>query len=237
LEVNQMKIMNKVMLMAALAAVMLVAAPLKANAHGLVRQSGQDVSQTTISSLNLQDVDIRDALRALFKYASGVSYVVGSEVQGTVTIELSNIKFEVALRNILDQVKATYRIEGGVYQIISRSNDPTVVPTDEHTGPPPTVHHTPVRIYLNHADPALIFRLLQGFGGTYPETSTLINGSMFGGGGQGGSGGLGGSGGRGGQGGGLGGSGGCGGGFGGGGIGGGLGGGGGIGGGGGFGRG
>jgi hypothetical protein len=183
-----MKINNKLMLIVALVAVMLVTTPLKAEAR---RQGGQtDVSNTTISSLNLQDVDIRDALRALFKYASGVSYVVGSDVQGTVTIELSNIKFEVALRNILDQVKATYRIEGGVYQIISRVDTAPNTTPDTPGGPPPTVHRTPVRIYLNHADPALVFRLLQGMSGVYPETSTLQNGSMFGGqGGQGGQGG------------------------------------------------
>ena len=218
-----MKINNKITLIAALAAVMLVSTPLKAEARAHA-QGGQssDLSNVTISSLNLQDVDIRDALRALFKYAQGTSYVVGSEVQGTVTIELSNIKFEVALKNILDQVKATYKIEGGVYQIIGRPPDIGGVPTDGDNRPPPEVHHTPVRIYLNHADPALIFRLLNGFSATYPETSTLASGSMFGGSGQNGSQGSG----RGGSGGGLGG-GGMGGGFGGGSSGGGFGGGGG----------
>src|SRR5580700_3985676 len=101
-----------------------------------------DVSNQVIASLDLQDVDVRDAIRALFKNVNA-NYVVAPEVQGTVTIQLKNVKFEVALRNILDQVKATYRIEGGIFNIIKR-DDTGATTTPEGTDfKPPTAAKTP----------------------------------------------------------------------------------------------
>src|ERR1019366_4188287 len=115
LEVNKMKINSQLMLLTALAAVTMGGAPLKAHAQTDSGQGqGQDVSNQGIASLDLEDVDARDAIRALFKNVNA-NYVVAPEVQGTVTLQLKNIKFQVALRNILDQVKATYRIEGGIF--------------------------------------------------------------------------------------------------------------------------
>ena len=178
-----MKLNSKVMLIAALGAVMFVSMPVTAKALTLGAQGGgqQDLSNKMVDSLNLQDVDVRDALRALFKYANGTSYVVQPEVQGTVTISLSNVKFELALRNILDQVKATFRIEGGIYQIIARKEDTGTTPDNPNPQPVPAANNQPVRIPLNHADPYLVFMLLRGMSASQPETSTLISGGMFGG--------------------------------------------------------
>lgn len=192
-------------------------------------EGGQgDVSNQVIASLDLQDVDVRDAIRALFKNVNA-NYVVAPEVQGTVTVTLKNVKFETALRNVLDQVKATYRVEGGIFNIIKRDESLNVNPTDNNKVPDVTVTKTPRRIYLNHADPMLVIQLLAARGTSalkFPEYSTMQNGMMFGGSGGGGfgggSGGFGGGGfggGSGGMGGGFGG--GMGGGFGGGGFGGG----------------
>src|SRR5579863_5325383 len=121
-----MKINSQLMLFTALAAVTMGGVPLKAHAQASGGQ-GPDVSNQTIASLDLQDVDVRDAIRALFKNVNA-NYVVAPEVQGTVTVQLKNIKFEVALRNILDQVKATYRIEGGIFNIIKREEAAPIIP-------------------------------------------------------------------------------------------------------------
>ncbi|HET6644935.1 MAG TPA: hypothetical protein VFG65_05495 [Fimbriimonadales bacterium] len=196
-----------------------LAAPLKAQ--------GQDPRTQIVPSLELQDADVRDALRLLFESVGVTNYTIANDVQGRITVKLTNVPFENALRNVLNQVDATWSIEAGIYQIKRREQPPA-----PGTGPtnvePPAASKVLRKIQINHADPQLIAYLLSGdldFGIT-PEISTL-NGA--GGGGFGNSGGFGGQqggygGGMGGFGGGLGGFGG--GGFGGGGLGGGFGGGG-----------
>jgi type II secretory pathway component GspD/PulD (secretin) len=67
--------------------------------------------------VSIEDSDVRLSLRRLMA-AVAVSYSVAPEVQGTVTVELRNIDLETALQYILKQVDATYRVEGGVYQIV-----------------------------------------------------------------------------------------------------------------------
>src|SRR3954462_12962113 len=87
-----------------------------------------DPADQIIPSLDLDAVDVREALRALFK-SVGVSYSIAPEVQGTVTVNLKNVRFDTALQNILKQVDSTYRVEGGVYQIIKREE-----PTPQNQG-------------------------------------------------------------------------------------------------------
>ena len=220
----------------ALAVIGAFALPINANA--------QDLRDRTVPSLELQDADVRDALRLLFESVGVTNYTIASDVQGRITVKLTNVAFETALRNILDQVGATWSIEAGIYQIKKREEPPA-----PSTGPttPETPQATNVirKIQIQHADPYLIALLLSGNQdfAAQPEYSTQSggfgglggSGGGFGGGGQGGFGG-GGFGGGGFGGGGFGGGGFGGGGFGGGGFGGGgFGGGGGIGGGG-FGR-
>jgi hypothetical protein len=195
---------------AILAIGMLAGAPAKATAQ-------DDISQKIIPSLELDSADVREALRALFKNV-GVSYSIAPEVQGTVTVSLRNVTFEAAIQNILKQVNATYRVEGGIYQIVLKEDLGGTGPitTDPGTTRPTTVIR---RLKIRSADPQLIITLLSGSQstGVAPEESTIFNtpttqGGGFGGGG-GGNGGFGG--------GGLGGGGLGGGGFGGGGLGGG----------------
>lgn len=76
----------------------------------------QDPAQKVVD-LDAKGEDIREVLRRLFKNV-GVSYSIAPEIQGTVTIQLRNVTFATALANVLKQVDATYRIEGGIYQII-----------------------------------------------------------------------------------------------------------------------
>ncbi len=196
----------KLALAAVLGIAMLGGAPTIAHAQ-------TDPGQTIISSLDLDSVDVREALRALFKNV-GVSYSIAPEVQGTVTVNLRNVTFEAAIQNILKQVDATYRIEGGVYQIIHRE-DPIVTSGPQDTGPTTTTgNKTRRKIYVRHADPQFLAILIGQQNGNqsynlHPEVSTVAN-TPNGGGGQGGQGqgGFGGSGlgGSGGGGGGLGGS-------------------------------
>jgi type II secretory pathway component GspD/PulD (secretin) len=193
-------------LAAALFGAVLVAAPLKAAAQ-------DNPADKTIATLDLQDADVRDALRSLFKDV-GVGYTIDPDIVGTVTANLKSVKFEAALQFILKQVHATYRVSGGVYQIIQQEA-PATGTQDPGPATVPVEEHAHRRIKIRHADPALIFRLLSGrsqsVSGAIPELSALQNARLLGG-GQGG-GGLGG--------GGLGGGGRGGGGFGGGGLGGG----------------
>lgn len=204
-----MKKYSNLLLICALAVGLVGAMPMNARAQANGGQGSGDVSNKVIDSLNFQDTDIRDALKALFKDV-GVNYVVYNDVQGTVTISLKNVKFETALRALLDQVKATWRIEGGIYNIIKRE-EPGQVTGEGQTPVVPAEQNYPVRIHIYHADPLYIVRMLQANGiqitGNFPELSTIINGASagggYGGGGQGGFGGGGyGGGGRGGFGGG-----------------------------------
>src|SRR5437868_13634231 len=86
-----------------------------------------------IPSLDLQQADIRDALKILFKDV-GVSYTVAPEVQGSVTVSLHNVPFETALQNVLKQVDATYRVEGGVFNVVKREEPVVITPGAESGG-------------------------------------------------------------------------------------------------------
>ena len=195
-----------------------------------------DYLNKIVPSLDYQQADVREALRALFRSAPGSSYTIATDVQGVITVSLKGVTFEAALQNITRQVDATYRIEGGVVNIIRR-----IVETGGNvdTGTP-TIENKPTlvlrRLKIHAADPQFIALMIGANKGSQnfklaPEMSTIQNaagaGGGTGGGGGGFGGGAGGSGGFGGSSGGFGGSsGGSSGGFGGGGGGGGRGGGG-----------
>ena len=53
----------------------------------------EDPTQHIIPSMDLQQADVRDALRALFRNVN-VNYSIAPEVQGTVTVSLKNVLFE-----------------------------------------------------------------------------------------------------------------------------------------------
>lgn len=147
----------------------------------------QDQGEKIIPSLDLDQADVRDALKIIFK-VTGFDYSVDPAVQGTVTVHLENKTFETVLRNVLNQVSATYRLEAGVYVIIPRPVAPGVqtgLEGDTFVVERPT---TIRRISVMHADPALILALLQGstqIGGP-PELTAMRGGGRGGGGGAGG---------------------------------------------------
>jgi hypothetical protein len=152
-------------------------------------------------------------LKQLFD-SVGVSYTLDPNVQGTVTVSLTDVPFTVALDNILRPLNLTYRVENGVYFVTVRQPEETpLAPNIDTTTPDEGVRlNLPEKVQLNYASPTLIAALLGGTLISYAQYE-LQSGSM---GGFGGFGGLGGGfGGFGGLGGGFGGFGGLGGGFGG----------------------
>ncbi|MCW5944022.1 MAG: hypothetical protein KIS66_17465 [Fimbriimonadaceae bacterium] len=171
-----MKNLTKFIAMGAFGLCLMIASPL-ANAQP------NDPSNQKIPSLELDQADIRDALRQLFKNVGDVSYTLAPDVVGVVTVRLKDVSFETALRNVLQQVDATYRIEGGVYQII-RKEQPIVTGGNDNTELPttPTDNKVTARIKIRHADPQYIIGMLNGSlgPGTPPEISGLSG--MFGGG-------------------------------------------------------
>ncbi|RYG26848.1 hypothetical protein EON82_01795, partial [bacterium] len=157
---------------AALGTMLLVGAPSPAYAQ-------QDPAGQMISSLEFEQTDVREALRALFKNV-GVSYTIAPEVQGTVTVSLKNVPFETALQNVTRQVDATYRIEGGVYQIVRREDPPVVTSGAQDQLGTITSNRVRRRIKIRYADPQFIAILLGADKGSqnfslYPEISTVQN--------------------------------------------------------------
>ena len=198
---------SKTLLAALLGLGLAIGMPIRAHAQP---QDQTNPSQAVVSDLELEQSDIRDALKLLFKNV-GISYTVAPDVQGSITVSLHSVPFETALRNILGQVDATYRVEGGVFNIIKKEETtvPTITQGTDESAQPVGTKKRLYRIKIMHADPALIFLLLAGrvSVGQSPEIS-LGSGGGSGGAGGGSGGGRGGSGGGGMGGGGFGGSGG-----------------------------
>ena len=188
-----------------------IAVLMAAQASPLLAQQGGDPTQRRVT-VKYDQADVRFVLKQLFD-SVGVSYTLDPNVQGTVTVSLTDVPFTVALDNILRPLNLTYRVENGVYFVTVRQpEEAPLTPNVDTTTPEEGVRlNLPEKIQLNYASPTLIAALLGG---------SLIGYAQYelqsGGGGFGGFGGLGGGfGGFGGLGGGFGGFGGLGGGFGG----------------------
>jgi type II secretory pathway component GspD/PulD (secretin) len=68
-------------------------------------------------SLEGDGIDVRPLLSKVLK-AGGVSFVIDQDVKGLVTIHLKDVSAEEALKQLLRQVNATYRVEEGIYRIV-----------------------------------------------------------------------------------------------------------------------
>ena len=164
-------------------------------APSMINAQQNDPRNQTIAELKLDNADVRDALKLLFGKV-GVSYSVAPDVQGLVTCNLKDVPFETALRNLLNQVNATYRIEGGIYNVIVKP-DTSGTQSNPTNETPATEASKPIRkIRLYSADPSLIIAILNNNTNpqsTFPEiTLNPLGGGGFGGGGGGFSGGGGG---------------------------------------------
>ena len=97
--------------------------------------SAQDVAATDSAkpiSLNLINVSIQTALRTLFSSAGIRSYNIDSGVQGYANINVSDIPFSVALRQLLSSGNPplTFSIDNGVYNIKVQSAAPATPATN-----------------------------------------------------------------------------------------------------------
>lgn len=190
--------MKKFALGSVLGLALLVALP-----AGAFAQDG-NIEDKKVPSLEFEQADVRDALKTLFR-AVNVNYTIDPDVQGTVTLSLKDVPFGTALQNVVRQVDATYRVEGGIYRIVKKEESTPAAGKDDNGEPtaPAKKKSLPRKIFIQHADPQFIAMLLAGDKGTqnwslHPEITTISNGGSFGGGGFGGggmgSGGLGGGG-------------------------------------------
>jgi hypothetical protein len=182
-----------------------IAVLMAAQASPLLAQQGGDPSQRRVT-VKYDQADVRFVLKQLFD-SVGVSYTLDPNVQGTVTVSLTDVPFTVALDNILRPLNLTYRVENGVYFVTVRQpEEAPLAPTVDTTTPDEGVRlNLPEKVQLNYASPTLIAALLGGTLISYAQYELQSGGGGLGG-GLGGFGGLGG---------GLGGFGGLGGGFGG----------------------
>ncbi|MEQ1822685.1 MAG: hypothetical protein ABL949_09255, partial [Fimbriimonadaceae bacterium] len=162
----------KTLMVAAMGVTLVVAAPMSS--------AQNDPRDKVIASLELQSADVRDALQILFKNVD-VSYTVAGDVQGTVTVNLKNQTFEVVLQAILKQADATYRVEGGIYNIIKKEIIAPPTPGGNDGGPTvnPSDNKRLYRLRIRHADPQYVFNLLSNrsdFSGE-PEISSRPSGN------------------------------------------------------------
>ena len=118
-------------------------------------------AQTTIAplpsvSVDLQGAPIRAALEQIFR-AAKVDFGIAPEVSGFVTLKVTDLPFEAALRLILrsSEIPLTYSADSGIYLVKPRMTTPTVVSAPlapEVTITRPAVSYD--RIDFTYADPA-----------------------------------------------------------------------------------
>lgn len=88
----------------------------------LINQTPTQVIEETedkgLISMDFRDVDINNVLR-MFSHKSGLNIVVGNEVHGKVTLRLSNVPWEQALKIILEINGFTYEKAGNIIRVAS----------------------------------------------------------------------------------------------------------------------
>ena len=82
-----------------------------------------DQSAVILSSVVFAATDIRQAVRWIFQRMDQ-SYTIDPDVAGTVTLSLLDVPTEEALQAIVRQAHATYRVEGGVFQVVRTETPP-----------------------------------------------------------------------------------------------------------------
>src|SRR5689334_20394375 len=117
-------------------------------------------------SLNLENADLRYALKLLFTSA-GVNYTLDQAVQGTVTVSLTDVPFKTALESVLRSTQSvspfTYRVEGGVYTISPKVEQvDTATLGNEKENETPTPKSRAVKVQVNFVDALLLSLSLGG---------------------------------------------------------------------------
>lgn len=88
----------------------------------MAQTTGSDPRTRTIKEMKLVDAPVRAALQMLFQYVPELNVAIAPDVEGFVTVSLSNVPFETALRTIarINQPPLTFRREDNVYSISVR---------------------------------------------------------------------------------------------------------------------
>jgi len=162
-------------------ALTMIPAAVPSVAQDVAGAAAQSVANKKVT-LNLENADIRYALKLLFQSA-GVNYTLDAGVQGTVTAALTDVSFRTALESVLrsaqSQIPLTYRVENGVYFVAPRHEDSVV----QELPPPDVPDRKPTKIakiQLNYADPQDITQALGGV--MLPSRFAELAGGRFGGG-------------------------------------------------------
>lgn len=111
---------------------------------GVAPVRAQDASPAAASqpvTLNVENAPVQTVLKTLF---AGKNYQVARDVQGTVSVNLSGVSFDVALRSVLRAANPplTFDIVDGVYQIKVKRATPAIQPatTAPVTNVPEAIH-------------------------------------------------------------------------------------------------
>ena len=140
--------------------VLLAALPLAARAQAPVEATPVSVSAT--------NAPVTAVLRSLFKGAGIRSFVIDSDVQGSVNADLSAVPFPVALKQVLASVAVplTFSVESGVYHVSVKAAGPTQIelpvsnPPASATLPEDAGQSHFYKIGIKHYDPGVIAELL-----------------------------------------------------------------------------
>lgn len=76
----------------------------------------QSVGEKRVT-VHLKSAEVRAAIKQLFNEV-GAEYDIAPEIQGTVNVDLQNVAFDVALKALLDEMDATFRVEPGRYVLV-----------------------------------------------------------------------------------------------------------------------
>ena len=112
-----------------------------------------DTGEIAFDAVEFNGTEARDAIRALFA-RDGFAVTVDSDVVGRVWGHYYGVPFETILQNLTRQVEATYRVEGGVYQVVLRE-DPEFFPLTRLNGDGAvsTSHREPPSAIVRHRSP------------------------------------------------------------------------------------
>ena len=80
----------------------------------------REILEKRVHGIDFIDVSAKDAFATFFKQI-GAEYVLGSEIDARLTLNLRDVKFEDALDLLCQLTDTTYQLRGTVYQIERRS--------------------------------------------------------------------------------------------------------------------
>ena len=130
-------------------------------------------------TVQFKDVPIQNAIEVLFQ-GSGYSYGLGSGIQGTVTLNLNDVSFSVALSSLLKVAGLTVQKINGVYMISLQQENiaemtPQVLPETEVEIEQATRVE---KISIGYVD---VFDMVSALQGTPVDSRSSMSGGMGGG--------------------------------------------------------